>query len=146
MCTTKEQERKAIEKIREIIASIGGIDSYTGKALEGCLELAEENISNDFWLSFKEKAENATANELKYRAEAQEAKEESEKAKTKIERLQAELNDASKLCVEQHDRIMKVINERQDEENRAIEAEEAAAKLKAENTELKAKLYDLMTA
>ena len=37
---TKEQERKAVEKIRKIISELGE-DSYVGTALEGCLEDAE---------------------------------------------------------------------------------------------------------
>lgn len=44
--TTKEQERKALERIRKIIADLGE-DSYIGTALDGALELAEENIDCD---------------------------------------------------------------------------------------------------
>lgn len=41
--TTKEQERQAIEKIRKIVEGLGE-NSYVGFAMEGVLELAEENI------------------------------------------------------------------------------------------------------
>lgn len=55
---TKEQERKAVEQIRAIIATLGP-DSYTATALEGCLEDAESNIENDFGDSYKTRFENA---------------------------------------------------------------------------------------
>lgn len=42
----KEQEREALEKIREIVDGLGE-DSYIGAAFEGCFEIAEDNINND---------------------------------------------------------------------------------------------------
>ena len=56
--TTKEQERKALEQIRKIVAGLGE-DSYIGMAFEGCFEIAEENIENDFGCSMKQRAEAA---------------------------------------------------------------------------------------
>lgn len=53
---TKEQERKAVEKIRKIISELGE-GSYVGTALEGCLEDAESNIENDFGDSMKRRWE-----------------------------------------------------------------------------------------
>lgn len=41
--TTKDQERQAIEKIRKIVEGLGE-NSYVGFAMEGVLELAEDNI------------------------------------------------------------------------------------------------------
>lgn len=52
--TTKEMERKALEKIRKIVEELGE-DSYVGMAFEGCFEDAEENIENDFGVSMKER-------------------------------------------------------------------------------------------
>lgn len=37
--TTKEQERKALEKIRKIVEELGE-NSYVGTAFEGCFEIA----------------------------------------------------------------------------------------------------------
>lgn len=54
--TTKEQERKALEQIRKIVSSLGE-DSYIATAFEGCFEIAEENIENDFACSMKQNAE-----------------------------------------------------------------------------------------
>lgn len=44
--TTKEQERKALGQIKEIIDHLGP-NSYVGTAFDGCFEIAEENIRND---------------------------------------------------------------------------------------------------
>lgn len=56
--TTKEQERKALAQIRKIVEGLGQ-DSYIGTAFEGCFEIAEENIENDFACSMKQRAESA---------------------------------------------------------------------------------------
>lgn len=58
VAATKEQERKALEKIRKIVAELGP-DSYVGIAFDGCFEIAEENIENDFGCSMKQRAESA---------------------------------------------------------------------------------------
>lgn len=55
---TKEQERKAVEKIRKIVNELGN-GSYVGIALEGCLEDAESNIENDFADSMKSRFEHS---------------------------------------------------------------------------------------
>ena len=44
--TTKEQERKALEQIKKIVAGLGE-DSYIGIAFAGCFEDAENNIEYD---------------------------------------------------------------------------------------------------
>ena len=58
--TTKEQERKALAQIKKIVESLGE-DSYIAAAFEGCFEIAEENIENDFACSMKQRAESAEA-------------------------------------------------------------------------------------
>ena len=58
MLATKEQERKALEKIRKIVADLGE-NSYVGTAFEGCFEIAEENIDNDFACSMRQRWEAA---------------------------------------------------------------------------------------
>ena len=61
---TKEQERNALKKIRKIVDELGE-DSYIGFAFEGCFELAEQNIENDFALSPKARIESADERESK---------------------------------------------------------------------------------
>lgn len=48
--TTKQQERDALNIIREIVDDLGE-DSYIAMAFTGCFQDAEENIENDFALS-----------------------------------------------------------------------------------------------
>lgn len=55
---TKDQERKALEKIRKIVADLGD-NSYIGTAFEGCFEIAQENIDNDFACSMKQRVDTA---------------------------------------------------------------------------------------
>lgn len=68
---TKDQEREALEKIKAILDTLGP-DSYVGTAFEGCLEIAEDNIGNDFACSMKqrveklEKANQALLDQVKY--------------------------------------------------------------------------------
>lgn len=59
-CATKDQEREAVEKIRALIAELGP-QSYVRTALDGCLEIAECNIENDFGDSWKARAEHYDA-------------------------------------------------------------------------------------
>ena len=58
MAATKEQELKALAKIKKIVEELGE-NSYIGMAFEGCFEIAEGNIGNDFGCSMKQRAEAA---------------------------------------------------------------------------------------
>ena len=49
---TKQQERKALAQIIEIVEGLGE-NSYIGTAFEGCFEIAKDNIENDFACSMK---------------------------------------------------------------------------------------------
>lgn len=66
MAATKEQERKALARIKKIVGELGE-DSYIGMAFEGCFEVAEENIENDFACSMKQRAEHAEMEAGKYK-------------------------------------------------------------------------------
>lgn len=50
---TNAQEREALLKIREILKDFDPEETYVGKAFDGCVELAEENIRNDWLYSWK---------------------------------------------------------------------------------------------
>lgn len=58
MAATKEQERKVLEQIRKMVEELG-VDSYIAMAFEGCFEIAESNIDNDFGCSMKQRTESA---------------------------------------------------------------------------------------
>lgn len=78
--TTKEQERKALEQIRQIVEDLGE-DSYIGMALEGCLEDAEANIRDDAaysmngrWQDAEQKVEHLTAENDELRRQLEDAR------------------------------------------------------------------------
>lgn len=87
MIPTKEQERKALEQIKSILAGLSDDPdtSYLLRAFEGCVEDAEANIENDFGNSWKRRAESAEKRikELEEKVKATET--EMECAKLKIE-------------------------------------------------------------
>lgn len=64
--STKEQEMEALQKIKEILSGIDP-DGYVATALDGCLEIAEDNIGNDFLCSMKQRADSATDEANAYR-------------------------------------------------------------------------------
>jgi len=78
--TTKEQERKALEKIRKIVEELGE-NSYVATAFEGCFEVAEENIDNDWACSMKQRVASADSETIT-------AQQNFAKANRKIEMLQ----------------------------------------------------------
>ena len=99
MIATKEQERKALEQIRKIVEGLGE-NSYVGTALEGMLEDAEENIENDFALSWKSRAELATE---KY----EKAKADLEKLHDKMEQTQRSYEYIKGSYLEESERVFK---------------------------------------
>lgn len=70
---TKQQERDALAKIREMVEELGP-DSYLRTAFAGCFEIAEQNIEFDFADSMKGRVEAAekTIAELKDKLESSE--------------------------------------------------------------------------
>lgn len=139
---TKEQERKALEQIAEIIRKAGGADSYIGKAFEGCIEMAQENIDNDFWNSWKEKygcvmtkaTEKLTALEDENKA----LKKRAEDAERLYNMTQ---QTADSWCSKYHE----ANNMAKENWNKFREMEDKTAALELENMKLKAKLYDMIT-
>ena len=56
---TKAEGYEALRKIKEILKDFDPEDSYIGKAFEGCVEQAEENLSNDWMRSYKDRYKGA---------------------------------------------------------------------------------------
>lgn len=153
---TKEQERKAVEQIRAILATLGP-DSYTATALDGCLEIAEQNIEFDFADSMKGRLEVAEAEVAKlreklassvkdYEAAHEAAHQVADDKDAEIARLQAQVESLTAKKAElleslaaAHDESIKNWNNFRAQEDRADAAEQQVVTLKA-------KLYDYMTA
>ena len=54
----KKKERAALELIRRTVDSLGA-DSYVAIALDGCLDIAQENIDSDFACSMRQRWESS---------------------------------------------------------------------------------------
>lgn len=152
---TKAEERKALEKIKNIVESIGGKDSYIGMAFEGVFEMAEDNIENDFGRSAKIKWE-TIANERDF------MEREATNTSNKLREVQRDYDEYKRLAeeaTEEYQRKIANLEEQRDyelakrKETEAQAIEIVDAKVKAETAlkeaqreiiELKAKLYDLM--
>lgn len=143
---SKAEERAALKQIKAIVSEVGAT-SYIGIALEGCLEIAESNIDNDFACSMKQRADSAERT-------AQQKSKEVEAAITEVKSLE-EINAVLRGDI---DRISKILaDERKshaDEVSRLNGSlaecrrdtegmEHQIADLKAEIMRLKAQVYDL---
>ena len=144
--TTKEEEYKALEQIKKIVSALGA-DSYIAIAFEGCFEVAEGNIDNDFACSMKQRAESAER-------QAQQKIKEAEASKAEVKRLEGinkemrrdlegteqTLANERKQTAEEISRLNGIISEC----HRDLEGTgQQIADLKAEIIRLKAQVYDL---
>lgn len=86
---SKDQERAALEQIRAIVATLGP-NSYVATALDGCLEVAEENIAYDFADSYKGRFEVAQADLEDAKKALVERTVEREKALARVDALEKE--------------------------------------------------------
>ena len=136
--TTKEQELKALDKIRAIIAGLGE-DSYIGTAFDGCLEDAEENIQNDFALSMKDRWQSAEQKLIAAKADAQQAHDALDRTMDKLLDKEEERKTAKSNADAWMEKAVTA-------ENAAAEAAQKISDLELEIVHLKAKLYDMMMA
>lgn len=144
MAATKDQELKALSQIKKIVEELGE-GSYVGMAFEGCFEIAEDNIGNDFGNSMKMRAETAERKLEEITRAQKECVKDMEAEREKSKRLEKNFSDyqqkmdalqnAKKQAEEQiTDLTAKVISERE----RVVSSE-------MEIVRLKAKLYDYIS-
>lgn len=140
---TKEQERKALAQIIEIVEGLGE-NSYIGTAFEGCFDIARDNIENDFACSMKgakecvEKQLGEAKDTIRYR-------------ESELADREKEVRSLNKTLEQQTERIDSLENQRVQYQQRLREAELEASdmtakadKLEEEVIRLKAKLFDLL--
>lgn len=130
---TKQQEREALERIKNILADAGA-DSYIGMAFAGCVEDAESNIENDWALSMAGRWQSA------------EQKLEADGLRAEREVLRAELDRCNARIAELTEAAQTLNSWRSDEHTALERAQSRADAAEAEIIRLKAKLYDFMTA
>ena len=153
---TKDQEREALEKIKAILDTLG-LDSYVGTAFEGCLEIAEENIENDFAFSMKQRVEAAVVENSRLKERVKELEDklaESEKdyeaahaaAHLVADEKDAEIQRLKTQVQELSEKLASAEKALEDANEEAGSAEARSGEAQAEIVRLKAKLYDYMTA
>lgn len=153
---TKDQEREALEKIKAILDTLGP-DSYVGTAFEGCLEIAEENIENDFAFSMKQRVEAAVVENSRLKERVKELEDklaESEKdyeaahaaAHLVADEKDAEIQRLKTQVQELSEKLASAEEALEDANEEAGSAEARSGEAQAEIVRLKAKLYDYITA
>lgn len=154
---TKDQEREALEKIKAILDTLG-LDSYVGTAFEGCLEIAEENIENDFAFSMKQRVEAAVVENSRLKERVKELEDklaESEKdyeaahaaahlvadeKDAEIQRLKTQVQELSEKLASAEEALEDANEEAGSAEARSGEAQAEIVRLKAIET-----LYRIQT-
>lgn len=145
---TKQQERDALAKIRQIVDTLGP-ESYLAIAFEGCFDLAAENIENDWGCSMADRVRRAEKRAAELEDKLTESVKDYEAAHAAAHAV-AEEKDAE--IAKLKDQLAKMQEtarwngQRCDEEATvAGEAQRRAEAAEAEVIRLKAKLYDYMT-
>lgn len=133
---TKAEERKALEEIRRIVAGLGN-DSYLAMAFDGCFEMAESNIENDFANNPKMSIENLQRDLKVANAKIKNAEEAYEIVLKREQAEKKELDLAKATLKAEADRATKGWNS-------FLEMKDKVKALELENMKLKARLYDLM--
>lgn len=139
----KADDRKALNQIKKILAGLEG-ESYVKQAMDGMIEDAESNIENDFWNSWRMRAEYIERDFNRAEDEIAELKEQNRKLTAEMELTKKTLQDereranslASK-CDELRASYREAVDKSGDKEVRVQE-------LELEIIKLKAKLYDMM--
>ena len=142
--STKEQEMEALQKIKEILSGIDP-NGYVATALDGCLEIAEDNIGNDFLCSMQQRADSATDEADAYRDLSEKYKHECIKYKAENEQLELRIAEDRKNYTSI---LQKLNNEVEEKETMIRNLDSMSQKLQEKEKEicyLKAKLYDFMT-
>ena len=147
---TKNDERKALEQIKKIIENLGD-DSYIAVAFEGCFEIAEENIHNDFTCSMKQRYDMADKEARDAQKSNKELRDVNVELSKHIDTLKEEIDAKDQML--EHERSMKrELKKELDEQDRHIESLESQvaslnediAKSNDELIHLKAKMYDMI--
>jgi chromosome segregation ATPase len=141
--TSKDQERKALEQIRKIVAALGE-ESYIGKAFEGCLEIASDNIDNNFWNTYKDTIAGLRKTIDDKRNELFMVDEELNEMRKRAEFAESQFNMTQKTadnwCAKYHE----AADSAKENWNKFREQEDKVEALELELVKLKAKLYDMM--
>lgn len=135
--TTKQQERDALSRIREILETLDA-DGYVRTAFEGVLDIAETNIENDWACSLKEQVESARAGEADWKEKYNRALEDLKGANGRIAETEEQLVQAES-TIEDLSRSNQRLSDEVRDGSRELENAQHRIMM------LKADLYDYMT-
>ena len=131
---TKRNERDTLEAIRQMVADLGE-QSYLATAFEGCFEIAEQNIENDFADSMKGRLECAEREVERLRDKVNELAENLEKSEEKhrgeigeVQELRHSLERAHKATEGLEELEVTLCERAEDAEHKAAEAAERIVK------------------
>ena len=148
--TMKEQERKALEKIKAIVEGLGE-NSYIGTAFEGCFEIAEGNIENDFACSMKQQRDaaevelaNADNNYKVLKSELSRVKIDNDRLVKEKEVLNELVTETTNKYTDKNRELSEVLKKIAEGNHKIEEMKQRAAEKDYEITKLKARLYDLL--
>lgn len=133
---TKAEELRALEQIKDIVSQLGP-DSYVAMAFEGCFEVAEDNIGNDWGCSLLQRAQAAEK-------QLREKKQQMEDMKNQADTLEQLLEDARHSSVEADNAFRRKCRELAEETHKNRDLEVQIISYQQENMRLKAKIYDMM--
>lgn len=126
--STKDEERKALEKIRKIVKDLGE-NSYVGTALDGALDLADQNIEYDAAFSARYYEEALTETENKLKVAEKRAAELDEMLATQRKIFDTELDELHERLLSSYENSMltKLLTEKTS--NLQLEVNNAAARI-----------------
>lgn len=144
--TSKEEERKALEQIKKIVSTLGP-DSYIATAFEGCFEIAESNIDNDFACSMKQWADRLEGQNKELTKTVAGQKAEIEQLNSTNQSLRQDRDTVSELLVKERKQNAEEINRlngiiaecRKDSDDKEHQIQDMANQI----LKLKAQVYDL---
>lgn len=147
---TKNDERKALEQIKKIVDGLG-TDSYIAVAFEGCFEIAEENINNDWACSMKQRYDSALKEGFKVLDECKETRDELEAYKKSLDDCKSRIENLKNIEtryreeLEAQDRQMADLKHEINRLNAEVYNRDIdIKKYEDELVHLKAKMYDMI--
>lgn len=153
MGKTKAEEYETLRKIQEILEGFDPEDTYIGKAFEGCVEQADENLCSDQMMSYKGRYDNVSEQLHAANVRIIELTKTLNQKDDTIARLEDAKNQLSKEIekVKKNEQIAikefhKWLNEYRGLDSTFKETWLKLEKAQTEILELKAKLYDVITA
>lgn len=117
--TTKQEEYKALEKIKKIVDSLGE-NSYIGTAFAGCFEVARQNIDFDWGCSLKERAESAEEELEECKAELKDTINQMQEKYSELASEYSDLEESYKMLKKHYRQLQDCFNE---EEEKRMELE-----------------------